>query len=536
MSVIRTSFLFALLAGALSAQDFATLAQQAVELQQSGNYQAAAEAYRQLLKLDPNQVPTHVNLAIVLVNLGQFDEAIAEYQAADKLLPNDSRIGMNLALAYEKSGRINEARDRFEALHLLNPQDEKLTTLLADCELQLGHDARILDLLHPVALQDPDNLAVAYMLGMALLHEHRIDESEIYLDRILKNGDTAEARFLLAIRMFEAADYPAAVKAFQSAAELNPSLPQLQSFYGQALLNTGDPDAAAAAFRKEVAENPSDYAANSCLAQILIARKSAREALPFAKRALASRPESAEANLLMAQSLVDMAYFGEARSYAEAAARAMPESADSHRALASIYSALKQDAQARRELQVAQNLKAMADAGKPGPKLNQMASDFQLPRAGSGERVSLHDLRGRSPVVLVFGSYSCPNFRAAAESLTSMQRQYGGRIPFFFVYIREAHSTADWQSTRNTSEDVALAPATNMEEKKEHAEMCSRKLHLPFPALVDGTDNSVETAYDAWPSRVVVIGEDGRVLYSARLTELDFHKEEMEAVLHRLSQ
>ncbi len=535
MRDIRISLLVALVAGAVSAQDFATLVQHAVELQQSGNYQAAAEAYRELLKLDPNQVPTHVNLAIVLVNLGQYDEAITEYQAAGKLLPNDPRIAMNLALAYEKSGRIKEARDRFEALHLSLPQEAKITALLADCELQLGNDAQVVNLLRPVAAQDTGDLALAYMLGMALLHEHRIEEGQVYLDRILKNGDTPEARFLLATRMFEAADYPAAVKEFRSAAELNPNLPQLQSFYGQALLNTGDPDAAAAAFRKELALNPNNYAANSCLAQILIVRRKAGEALPFAKRALAARPQSAEANLLTAQSLLGMAKFDEARAYAESAATALPGSADAHRTLASVYTALHQDAQARRELQITQNLEAVADAAAPGPKLNELAPDFQLPRAGSGDRVSLHDFRGKSPVVLVFGSYSCPNFRDAAESLKSMQQSYGARVPFLLVYIREAHSSADWQSTRNSSGDVTLAPAGNMNERKEHAAMCSRKLHLPFPAIVDGMDNAVEIAYKAWPSRAFIIGADGRILYSTRLTELDFRTNEMEAVLRRLN-
>src|SRR3982750_2421523 len=105
--------------------DPVALAQHAVQLQQSHDYAAAAEAYRALLKAQPNEVATHVNLGVVLVNLGRFDEAIAEYEAADKLLPNDERIALNMALAYEKSGRIKEAETRFEALHKNVPQDNR---------------------------------------------------------------------------------------------------------------------------------------------------------------------------------------------------------------------------------------------------------------------------------------------------------------------------------------------------------------------------------------------------------------------------
>ena len=64
--------------------------------------------------------------------------------------------------------------------------------------------------------------------------------------------------------------------------------------------------------------------------------------------------------------------------------------------------------------------------------------------------------------------------------------------------------------------------------------MCSRELHLPFPAVVDGMDGAVENEYSAWPSRAFVVDAAGRIRYSTRLTELDFHPEEMESVLRKL--
>jgi type I thyroxine 5'-deiodinase len=70
-----------------------------------------------------------------------------------------------------------------------------------------------------------------------------------------------------------------------------------------------------------------------------------------------------------------------------------------------------------------------------------------------------------------------------------------------------------------------------MEDKEDHAVMCTRKLHLKFPALVDSMDGRVEAAYAASPSRAFVIGADGRVRYSTRLTRLDFLAEAMEAAL-----
>ncbi len=510
------------------AKTFESVIEHAVQLQQAGDYTGAASAYRNALKLQPDDVATHVNLGVVLVKLGRFDEGITQYEAADKLLPGDKRIALNLALAYEKSGRLPEAITRLEALHASSPQERQVTMLLADGHLQLGDNRRVIELLQPLATENTEDLGVAYMLGTALLREQRIQEGQLLLDRILRNGDSAEARFLLGTRMFESGDFPAAVKQFASAIDLNAHLPQLQSFYGQALLNTGDPDAASAAFRQELGSNPGDFDSNLGLAQILIARKQFHESAPLAKRALLLHPDSAAAKLALAECLSGSGQFGDARPYAEAAAIELANSAEPHETLSAVYRGLGLNAKAVHERQLAKSIESASD---PGPKLNSLAPDFELNGSLSSKKTGLRDFRGKSPVVLVFGSYTCPNFRESAEALTSMYRRYRANVPFLLIYIREAHAAGDWQSTRNERENVSLAPVSTLADKQEHAAMCSRKLHLPFPALVDGMDGRVEKSYNAWPSRAFIISRDGRVLYSTRLTELNFHVTEMESAL-----
>ena len=509
--------------------NFESAIKRAVQLQQASDYAGAAGAYQDALKLNPGDVATHVNLGVVLVKLGRFDEGISEYEAADKLLPGDKRIALDLALAYKKSGRVPEAVARLESLHASSPEEEQVTMLLADSHLQLGDNRRVIELLQTLAARNPEDLGVAYMLGTALLREQRVGEGQLLLDRILRNGDSAEARFLLGTRMFESRDYPAAVKQFASAIELNAHLPQLQSFYGQALLNTGDPDAASRAFRRELAANPGDFESNLELAQILVVRKQFMDAQPLAKQALLLRPDSANAKLTLAECLSGAGRFADARPFADGAAKELTDSAEPHEALADIDRGLGLGTQAARERQIADSIESASD---PGPKLNSLAPDFDLNYSLSSRRTGPHDFAGKRPLVLVFGSYSCPNFRQSAEALISMYKRYATSVSFLLIYIREAHAGAgNWQSTRNERENVLLAPVSTLSDKQEHAVMCSRKLHLPFPALVDGMDGRVEKLYNAWPSRAFVIGRDGHVVYRTRLTELDFHAADMESKL-----
>ena len=513
------------------ADDPMSIAQHAWQLQQAGDYAAAVDAYRAFLKLRPDEAGARSNLGAALVKLGRYDEAIEEYQKAKKLLPGDPRIGMNLALAYEKSGQVREASKKLATLHAEMPQERQITLLLADCELQMGDYDGVIELLQPVERDDPADLATAYMLGTALIRKQRIAEGRVLLDRILRNGDSAEARFLLGTQFFESGDYPAAVKELASAIELNPRLPQLQSFYGLALLNTGDPVGAAAAFRRELAENPNDYAANLALGQILIVSKKYDEALPLIEAALLRHPESIEAALALGECLSGTGKLQEARERLEAVTRAAPASREAHRDLLSVYTQLHLGPEAARERATVSRLEREAAATEGGPLINGLAPDFELPEAGQKRQVRLSDYRGKTPVVLVFGSYSCPNFRSSADGLNALFRQYGQQVSFFLVYIREAHAAGQWQSARNVREGITVAPAMTREDREEHAVMCTRKLHLRFPALVDRMDGSVETAYAAWPSRAFVIGPDGRVRYSTRLTELDFQAEEMERAL-----
>jgi hypothetical protein len=122
--------------------------------------------------------------------------------------------------------------------------------------------------------------------------------------------------------------------------------------------------------------------------------------------------------------------------------------------------------------------------------------------------------------------------------LKRIAEQYGDRVDFRLVYIREAHAEGgpevQWQSTINQRDGISLTPARDLPEKQQHAELCVRKLNLPFPAVVDGMDGAAESAYQAWPSRLYLVGVDGRVAFNSRLGELDFHPAELEGALREM--
>ena len=452
--------------------------ERAIRLHQAGDLPAAIREYRSCVAADPNRAETRSNLGAILAKEGRYQEAIEEYQAALKVARPEiaTRLRFNLALAYYKSFQIPQAISELQTLHAAQPGELNLALLLADCRLRTGEFSQAIDLLLPLEAAQPDQPALDYVLGMALIRSGRVAEGQVRVNRILGRGESAEGHFLLGSALFSASDFPAAAKEFSKAEALNPNVPSLYSYYGQALLFTGDPDGAIQAFRKEIATNPNDFDANFQLASILSHRGKPDEARPLLERAVQVRPGSQEARDALANGF-----------------------------------RLDQPA-----------------SGDPGVAVGALAP----PVASLG-------LKQRAkPLVLVFGSYTCPKLRTSAPDLKRLSEQYGIEVDFRLVYIREAHAEggpeAQWQSTINQRDGISLAPAATLPEKKQHADLCLRKLNLPFPAVVDGMDGAAEAAYQAWPSRVYVIDRDGRVAYNSRLGELDFRPAALDTAISSL--
>src|SRR5262249_27092044 len=157
---------------------------------------------------------------------------------------------------------IGEAADELRKVVDKDRTNRSARLLLADCYLQMGRDEDVVTLLSGRDAEFGDDRLFAYALGNALVRTNQVDRGQAYIDRLLHDGESAEAHLLMGVVQLRRQDFRAALPELQRAAELNPNLPTVNSFYGRALMGTGRRPEAAVAFRKELEKNPNDFDSN----------------------------------------------------------------------------------------------------------------------------------------------------------------------------------------------------------------------------------------------------------------------------------
>lgn len=168
------------------------------------------------------------------------------------------------------------------------------------------------------------------------------------------------------------------------------------------------------------------------------------------------------------------------------------------------------------------NWQNQLQVGKPAPAftLPLLPQEKNSGQAGDREAettVSLDKLRAERPVVLIFGSLTCPPFRGQLENVDAVYDQFKDRAEFLFVYIREAHPDSVVSVLDESGNETLLkiVQPTDDATRGSTAATCQRMVNLRMPVAVDRLDNAVGRAYAGWPNRMVVVGVDGNILMAS---------------------
>jgi hypothetical protein len=124
-----------------------------------------------------------------------------------------------------------------------------------------------------------------------------------------------------------------------------------------------------------------------------------------------------------------------------------------------------------------------------------------------GNKVPLATLWRERPVVIEFGSVSCPVFDDRILPMEKLARDYRGRADFYVLYTREAHPGQNYPHHRNLNQKISFA------RDLQRIEGIKRTV------LIDDVAGSMHRDYGAWPDSAFIIGRDGRIAFLAQWNE-----------------
>ena len=346
------------------------LLKEAGAFHQAGKLDQAIEDYRLFLRQYPDIAQVRSNLGAALAGAGHYEEAIVEYEYALRL-DNSPRIRLNLALAYYKAAKLTRAVENLLIVHQALPDDIQPVMLLADCYLRLGENKEIVQLLTPIEKSHEDDLGVAYLLGTALVRDGQVEKGQVLIDQILRNGDSAESHLLVGTTKLMVKDYQGATEDLRKAVELNPKLPEAYSYYGVALLATGNQPDARLAFQKALESDPNDFQSNLNMGVIVRGDAKYDEAIKYFQHALDVRPGDLGVLYQIASMELEQGEVEKARGDLESLVKAAPNFTEAHVSLATAYYREKRKAEGDRERAIVEKLVAERQATEKGAQVKQ---------------------------------------------------------------------------------------------------------------------------------------------------------------------
>jgi hypothetical protein len=126
-------------------------------------------------------------------------------------------------------------------------------------------------------------------------------------------------------------------------------------------------------------------------------------------------------------------------------------------------------------------------------------------------------------------------------SLRDLYQQYHEQVQFLTIYIREAHPKDGWwlgggimgkmlkRGIPKAATEI-YDPKT-IEERRSVAGQCEESLQYGIRTYVDELDDPVSKAYAAKPTRLYLVGLDGRVAYAGGLGPYGFSPSALKAAI-----
>lgn len=146
------------------------------------HWRDAAAAFREALRLSPNDPETTFFLADVLAMNRESESALPLFRRCVAALPDRVEVQLGLVRTLTNLGQFDEAIRLSEAIVRRHPTLIDASGALGETLLAAGQARRAVEVLQPAVDQSPNNIGLRFQFGTALRLAGRPEEAESHLE------------------------------------------------------------------------------------------------------------------------------------------------------------------------------------------------------------------------------------------------------------------------------------------------------------------------------------------------------------------
>ncbi|MFC1489050.1 tetratricopeptide repeat protein, partial [Thermodesulfobacteriota bacterium] len=243
----------------------------AIALAKQGRTAEAIEHYLQALRIKPDYEEVHNNLGNALAKQGRTAEAIEHYLQALRIKPDYGEAHNNLAIALAKQGRTAEAIEHYLQALRTKPDSVGIHNNLGNALNKQGRTAEAIEHYLQALRIKPDYEEVHNNLGNALNKQGRTAEAiEHYLQALRIKPDYGEAHNNLGNALAKQGRTAEAIEHYLQALRIKPDYWEAHHNLAIALFRTGNIEGAITHFRNALRINPDNIHAKNNLKKALM--------------------------------------------------------------------------------------------------------------------------------------------------------------------------------------------------------------------------------------------------------------------------
>ena len=172
----------------------------------SGDYQRAEVIFKKLLKNDVDSYFTHLSYARLLKQMGKFPEAAEQYEKALEL--NWSKeLAFEVGYLYMSQERFGDALHIFTTITDDDAFDERAALGRIQALVDLHREDEALNELRNIRLYTKNPANIDLIIAKVLLRQKDITQAKSILSRLVKESNSSEARYMLALLAYQEEDY-----------------------------------------------------------------------------------------------------------------------------------------------------------------------------------------------------------------------------------------------------------------------------------------------------------------------------------------